>query len=173
MWRQVGLQHEAFWCFLQRWGWQLACQITAIEIHSTTVSCVYWHPIISSNSTGWGSFNMFEAHMLIFLREKIVFSWICYCAWLSRAHNYMTLFYACSYCIIYAQFSTELPMCLHNSLAGIHGHDIHTNIKFKALKSEEENLHIYAKYADYSGLQLTPTHLGSCKYLKPNFCEKV
>lgn len=64
-------------------------------------------------------------------------------------------------------------MCLHNSLAGKHGHDIHTNIKLKALKSEKENLHIHAKYLDYGGLPLTQTHLGNCKYLKPSFSEKV
>lgn len=45
------------------------CQIT-IEIHSTTVFCVYWHLIISSSSTGQGLFNTFEAQMLVFLREK-------------------------------------------------------------------------------------------------------
>ena len=46
------------------------CQITAVETHSITVFFVYWHLIISSSSTGQGLFNMFEAHMLVFLREK-------------------------------------------------------------------------------------------------------
>lgn len=60
-------------------------------------------------------------------------------------------------------------MCLYNSLAGLHGHDIHTNIKLKALNSEKENLHVHGKSADYSGLQLTPMHPVNCKYLKPRF----